>query len=105
MADWQPIETAPKDGNYIVAIYRSLDGYAEQLDGRAFVVRHEGETASGYDLGWALFPGHGGVPDKCLSCWQPLPAPPAKAMSARQSQDPKGLGPQDASAVPERNLP
>lgn len=29
----------------------------------------------------------------------------AKAMSARQSQDPQGLGPQDASAVPEGNLP
>jgi hypothetical protein len=29
----------------------------------------------------------------------------AKAMSARQSQDPQGLGPQDASAVPAGNLP
>lgn len=69
---WQSIETAPKDGSYIIAIYRSLDGYAAHLDGRAFVVRHEGKTASDYDLGWALFPGYGGVPDKCLSQWKPL---------------------------------
>ncbi len=73
MSAYLPVETAPKDGRYIIAVYRSLDGYAEQLHGRAFVVRHEGETPSGYDLGWALFPGHGGVPDKCLSGWAPLP--------------------------------
>jgi exoribonuclease II len=30
---------------------------------------------------------------------------PAQAMSARQSQDPQGLGPQDASAVLEEDAP
>lgn len=79
MSDWQSIETAPKDGRYIVAVYQSLDGYAAQFHGRAFVVRHEGKTPSDYDLGWALFPGYGGVPDKCLSHWMPLPEPPTKA--------------------------
>lgn len=74
---WQDIATAPKDGRYILAIYRSLNGYAAHLHGRAFVIRHEGETDSGYDLGWALFPGFGGVPDKSLSAWRPLPDPPA----------------------------
>lgn len=74
---WQPIETAPKDGTRIVVIYRTLpDGYAAHFDGRAFVAFHEGVTASGYDLGWALFPGFGGVPDKCLSHWMPLPEAP-----------------------------
>lgn len=68
------MDSAPRDGRYIIAVYRSLDGYAENLHGRAFVVRHEGAAPSGYDLGWALFPGHGGVPDKCLSGWMPLPA-------------------------------
>jgi len=77
---WQPIETAPKDGRYIVAIYQTLDGegYAAHLHGRAFVVRHEGTTVSDYDLGWALFPGFGGVSDKCLSHWMPLPEPPSE---------------------------
>lgn len=69
----RPMEDAPKDGRYIIAAYRSLDGYAEQLHGRSFIIRHEGTTPSGYDLGWALFPGHGGVPDKCFSGWLPLP--------------------------------
>lgn len=68
------MEAAPKDGRYVLAVYKSLDGYAESLDRRAFVVRHEGETSNGYDLGWALFPGHGGVPDKCFYGWLPLPA-------------------------------
>jgi hypothetical protein len=73
LAGWQPFGSAPKDGRYIIALYRSLDGYASHLHGRAFVVRHEGYIQpDGYDLGWALFPGFGGVPDKCLSHWAPL---------------------------------
>jgi hypothetical protein len=67
------MDSAPKDGRYIVAYYKSLDGYPEHLDGRAFVVRHEGITQSGYNLGWSLSPGHGGVPDKCFYGWTPLP--------------------------------
>lgn len=73
---WRDMDFAPKDGRYVIAAYRSLNGYALQLHGRAFVVRHEGQTQSGYDLGWALFPGHGGVPDKCFSGWMPLPSTP-----------------------------
>lgn len=70
----RPMEAAPKDERYILAVYKSLDGYAQNLHGRVFAIRHEGETPSGYDLGWTLFPGHGGVPDKCFSGWMPLPA-------------------------------
>jgi len=69
---WQPIETAPKDGRYIIAIYRPRDGYASHLYGRAFIVRHEGVTDDGLDLGWALFPGFGGVPDGCMGEWMPF---------------------------------
>lgn len=70
----RPMEEAPKDGTYILAIYKSLNGYASQLEGRVFAVRHEGKAPSDYDLGWALFPGHGGVPDKCFYGWIPIPA-------------------------------
>jgi hypothetical protein len=75
---WQDIETAPKDGTRILAVYQTRDGegYAARLHGREFVVWHEGVTDNGYDLGWALFPGFGGVPDKCLSRWAPLPPSP-----------------------------
>jgi hypothetical protein len=79
---WLPMDEAPKDGRYILAVYKSLDGYALQLDGRAFVIRHEGKAPGGYDLGWALFPGHGGVPDKCLSCWQPIDLPTPETRNA-----------------------
>ena len=39
------------------------------------VMRHEGRTVSGYDLGWsvALPVGHGGLPDEWFVGWRPLP--------------------------------
>lgn len=70
----RPMEDAPKDGRFVLAVYKSLDGYAESLHARVFAIRHEGVTPSGYDLGWSLCPGHGGVPDKCFSGWMPIPA-------------------------------
>lgn len=73
-----PMDAAPKDGSYIIGYYRSLDNErTEHWNGRAFVIRHEGRTASDYDLGWGLFPGYGGVPDICFAGWLPLPALPA----------------------------
>lgn len=76
---WQGIATAPKDGRYILAIYRAgEDGFRKHLNGRVFAVRHEG-VLQGYDMGWALFPGYGGCPDDCLSHWMPLPAAPVSA--------------------------
>lgn len=83
---WQPIETAPRDGRYILAVYRSEYGYAAHLNGRVFVVRHEGKTPSDYDLGWALFPGFGGVPDISLSHWRELPAPPSTPATRVEGQ-------------------
>jgi hypothetical protein len=79
-----PMSEAPKDGTYIIAYYRSLDNdRTKHWNGRAFVIRHEGQTVSDYDLGWALFPGYGGVPDHCFAGWSPLPSalttPPARS--------------------------
>jgi hypothetical protein len=73
---WRRIESAPKDGSYVVVLYQSLGGPHEYWHGRSFVARYEGKTADGYDLGWNLFPGYGGVPDMSLSYWMPLPPPP-----------------------------
>jgi len=91
--DWQPIETVPKDGTYILAIVAPNDSYQlARHAGRCFVIRHEGlSEPSGYDMGWALYPGYGGVPDYVFSHWMPLPPPPSPDRSAKR-QDPQGLG-------------
>jgi hypothetical protein len=46
-----------------------------------FSIRHEGQTTSGHDLGWSLFPGFGGAPDYWFAGWRPLPEPPASLTS------------------------
>jgi hypothetical protein len=45
--------------------------------GRMVDIRHEGVN-DGYDMGWSLYPGHGGMADHCFAGWMPLPTPPAK---------------------------
>jgi hypothetical protein len=75
---WPDIASAPKDGSYILAEVAENDSlqFRHQV-GRMFVIRHEGRTASGCDLGWAVYPGYGGAPDSFFSRWQPVPpAPP-----------------------------
>lgn len=80
---WQPIETAPKDGSYIVALAAGADDRWTHLNGRAFVVRHEGvRENTGYDLGWAMFPGMGGAPTYWFSHWMPLPPLYARQQAA-----------------------
>ncbi len=73
VAGWQPIETAPKDGTYVLALTSGATDQWEHLNGRCFVIRHEGKTPSGYDLGWSVYPGFGGVIDRWFSHWMPLP--------------------------------
>lgn len=75
---WRPISEAPRDGTYILAHLadRDADDRWAHLAGRTFVVRHEGKTSSGYDLGWSVHPGFGGCADDWFSGWQPLPPPP-----------------------------
>ncbi|HKT52902.1 MAG TPA: hypothetical protein VJP88_00505 [Caulobacteraceae bacterium] len=67
--------SAPRDGTPILAVVGVASERWEHLNGRSFVIRHEGKTASGYDLGWSVYPGLGGVSDDWFACWTPLPAP------------------------------
>lgn len=71
---WQDIASAPRDRTFVLAKLAQIeDERWQHLSGRAFVIRHEGKTTSGYDLGWGLFPGMGGVPDSWIAGWMPLP--------------------------------
>lgn len=80
--EWQPIETAPKDGTRILALCGEINNLrGANLSGRIFQIRHEGTMANGYDLGWAVFPGFGGVSDDWFVGWMPappLPTPPGE---------------------------
>ena len=68
------MSSAPKDGSYILAEVAENDStHLTYHAGRKFVIRHEGKTDSGYDLGWAVYPGYGGAPDWFFSRWWALP--------------------------------
>lgn len=88
-ADWQPIETARKDGTPIWAALHN-DIYPRVQPGRndlevwngtqiplrhPGVYEHDGET---WDHGWnvAAPVGHGGIPDDWIAGWMPLPEGP-----------------------------
>ena len=79
---WQPMATAPKDGNFVLAVVGENDSrHMGHLVGRVFAIRHEGYTAPNeYDLGWAVYPGYGGAPDSFFTHWMPVPAPPRAAL-------------------------
>lgn len=76
LVEWRPIETAPRDGRYILAMMTGADDRWEHLNGRAFVVRNRSLSADDYDLGWDVYPGFGGVSDRWFSGWLPLPPAP-----------------------------
>jgi hypothetical protein len=68
--EWQTMDTAPKDGSYILAVIgQEDDRYVSAHKGRMFCVRFQ----SG---GWSVYPGYGGVADARFSHWMPLPEPP-----------------------------
>jgi hypothetical protein len=58
MTDWQPIETAPKDGIWVL-LYSPPGGFS--------VARY-----------WPSFGFRGGFWDGDATHWMPLPAPPAQ---------------------------
>lgn len=57
MGEWQPIETAPRDGTLVLCWLN--------IGGHALVYRHRSAWRTG-PIGEAVKPTH----------WQPLPAPP-----------------------------
>ncbi len=69
----RPMDEAPHDRSFVLVKVRDDVPDGVRYAGRWFVAFHEGKTASGYDLGWGLFPGYGGCDDSWLEGWMPLP--------------------------------
>lgn len=74
MSDWQPIETAPRDGTYVL-LYNGEPMWAGCYECAAWF--GEGETACWWSAGGP----NGGlevsyVKDGDLTHWMPLPEPP-----------------------------
>lgn len=76
---WRPISELPeewKDGRWIEAVVAdNADDGARLTPGRVFVIRHDGVTQSGYNLGWSVYPGYGGVSDRTFSHFRNLKGP------------------------------
>lgn len=80
---WLPMADAPRDGTVVLGRTRSdmpedensIAWSPHRWNDRYVPMRHEGETPSGYDLGWsvALPVGHGGLPDHWFIGWRHLP--------------------------------
>lgn len=70
MGTWRPIATAPKDRTDILV---RLHDENPRYGGRYFVARHPGIAPDGFDMGWSLFPGYGGVEDVDIAGWTSLP--------------------------------
>jgi len=72
---WRTMESAPKDGTWIIAQCGDIpDERWSHMAGRCFVIKHMGVSGR-LDMGWALYPGMG-VGDDWLCRWMPLPASP-----------------------------
>lgn len=80
MSRLRPMSEAPRDREFILAKVADdglAGGMGEHYAGRWFVIRHEGVTQGGYDMGWGLFPGFGGVSDRHFAGWLPHPRIPS----------------------------
>lgn len=80
-AEWQAIDTAPRDGTEIIAYcecgdYWLIRWFPSDKENSELLARYgatcRGAWCAGKDVGEAVV-----IP--CLSLWQPLPAPPPAA--------------------------
>jgi hypothetical protein len=76
---WRGIEELPedwKDGRWIEAVVaKNNDERLHLSAGRVFVIRHDGVTRSGFNMGWSVYPGYGGASDRTFSHFRELKGP------------------------------
>lgn len=75
MSEWQPIDTAPRDGSAILA---TNAGYAYEL-GRCVVVFWETDPVDNGEHGWMQPDDGDEVRHTWLTHWMPLPASPSQS--------------------------
>lgn len=76
MSDWQPIETAPKDGTTVL-LYR----YCEPWDVFGYGAWEESHSVAGW-IAHGFFEPPGNLGLAAPSHWMPLPGPPLPATPA-----------------------
>lgn len=76
MSEWQPIETAPKDGTYILCVcMRTMEGCEKHL-GHMEVDNWKDRYHGFGKFNTSAWP---------ATHWQPLPEPPSKAKQAEET--------------------
>ena len=83
MADWQPIETAPRDGDTSFVAWGEDYGFPivfwDPTDGKPLVCA-DGHQFAAEEWCWAQLDGSTLHKD-CFTHWMPLPEPPATPLS------------------------
>jgi hypothetical protein len=72
MTDWQPIETAPKDGTRILVFEKIWPE----------IVVAEWDEGTGHHPGWRVYPNTESLDTCDPTHWMPLPEPPVAADQA-----------------------
>lgn len=87
MSAWQPIETAPKDGTWILGVrqYKQQSGKPDVWTIPTSLLWHDGRWCQGCDCDWdfkqEVKPTH----------WMPLPQPPVECETELQQEQAASL--------------
>lgn len=95
MSEWQPIETAPKDGRTLLLGHFNRAGKWRTLRGQWYswdLINEEWEEPENGHEGWYETSVENDDPPNCWSTepthWMPLPAPPPKQLPTPAGTEP-----------------
>jgi hypothetical protein len=73
VSEWQPIETAPRDGTWVLVVFPAFANPPDGTEPASYNVAAWDEREEGF----ALFPGTRGNPHRVIAThWMPLPPAP-----------------------------